>query len=79
MVYDLVGITPTPINTDDILLIEPCLPPRNGDLILLCLGYPNDKRGIIARLFVDMTGKHSVQDTKQTPSPFQRGQRFVAW
>lgn len=73
MVYQLTGITQTPISAGDILIVEPCIPPRNGDLVLLCLGYPNNKRGIIVRLFVDMQNVMSVQRNSNPPEILPAG------
>lgn len=69
ILYDLVGITNSPICTGDVLLVEPKIPPRNGDLVLLCLGYPDNKRGIIARLYVDMMDNQSVQSDHNPAQP----------
>lgn len=69
ILYDLVGITNSPICTGDVLLVEPKIPPRNGDLVLLCLGYPDNKRGVIARLYVDMMDNYSVQSDHNPAQP----------
>lgn len=70
MTYDLIGVAPTTIHTNDILIIEPCLPPNHGDLVLLRLEHSNaKKRGTIARLFTDVHGNYFIQDSKNEPQP----------
>lgn len=73
VIYDLVGITPTPTNAGDGILVEPCLPPRDGDLVLLCLGHPHTKRGVMVRLFIDLHGNYSISDGKEEPQSIPKG------
>lgn len=73
MVYPITGITATPINAGDVLIFEPQILPRNGDLVLLCLGYPDKMRGIVARLSVDIHGVMSVQHSDHAPEPLPKG------
>lgn len=66
---EIKGITPNPIQKNDILIIEPCIAPRDNDLVLLCLGYSSVKRGVIARLFVDLHGNRRVRCNQTIPMP----------
>lgn len=58
---DIVGVFDVPIAKNDILIVEPCIAPRDGDLVLLALNYPNVNRGIIARLFVSLSNERSIK------------------
>lgn len=58
---DIVGVFDVPITKNDILIVEPCIAPRDGDLVLLALNYPNVNRGIIARLFVSLSNERSIK------------------
>lgn len=68
---EIKGITPSTIQKNDILIVEPCIAPRDYDLVLLCLNYSGIKRGVIARLFVDLHGNRSVRydDSPAIPMP----------
>lgn len=55
------GVFDVPIAKNDILIVEPCIAPRDGDLVLLALNYPNVNRGIIARLFVSLSNERSIK------------------
>lgn len=67
------GVTDTPLIQNDILIIEPLIPPRNQDVVLICLNYqqPN-QRGIIARLSMDLHDnvmiKYSEADAEPLPA-----------
>ena len=51
---DIIGVTPSVLLSGDILLVEPCMPPSNGNLVLICLEYgTNKQRGMIARFIID--------------------------
>lgn len=65
---DITGITPSTINRGDILIVEPCIAPRDRDLVLLCLDYGRTNRGVIARLFVDLAGNRTVQHNDNSPT-----------
>lgn len=64
-------ITPSPIHKNDILITEPAIMPRNGDLVLACLEHDTNKRGIIARLKIDIDGTYKIKydDTEPVPMP----------
>lgn len=55
------GVTPSILLRDDILLIEPCIRPRSGDLVLVCLEYETYNRGLIARLQIGFGGKPMIK------------------
>ncbi|ULJ68157.1 helix-turn-helix domain-containing protein [Wielerella bovis] len=62
----LIGIAPAPIIQNDILIIEPRIPPRNQDLVLVCLDYQQPmQRGMFARLFVDLRGEITIKYSEQ--------------
>lgn len=68
----LSGISPTPILQNDILVIEPRIPPRNQDLVLICLDYQQPmQRGMIARLTIgtdrSLFIKHSDEPAEPLP------------
>lgn len=68
----LSGISPTPIVQNDILVIEPRIPPRNQDLVLVCLDYQQPmQRGMIARLTIGTNRslfiKHSDEPAEPLP------------
>lgn len=58
---ELHGIALSTIRKNDILIIEPCIAPRNDDLVLLCVDYGGTNRGVIARLGVDLMGNQTVK------------------
>lgn len=64
-------ITPSPIQKNDILITEPAIMPRNGDLVLVCLEHDTNKRGIIARLKIDIDGTYKMKydDTEPVAMP----------
>lgn len=55
------GVTPSIMLRDDIVLIEPCIRPRSGDLVLVCLEYNTYNRGLIARLQIGFDGKPMIK------------------
>lgn len=55
------GVTPSILLRDDILLVEPCIRPRSGDLVLVCLEYNTYNRGLIARLQIGFDGKPMIK------------------
>lgn len=67
------GVTPTPINADDILVIEPCLRPRNGDLVLVRLA---DKRGVVARLSIDIHSNQSIKYSTAKAEPMPKNAKI---
>lgn len=71
--YELDWVKPTPVHAGEILVIEPCMPPRSGDLVLVCLGYPNNQRGIVARLHADINNQYSIQYDENKPVPMPTG------
>lgn len=50
------------IKQNDIVVIEPKIPPRDNDLVLVCLDYqqPN-QRGLLARLHIDLHNTSTIQ------------------
>lgn len=69
---DIGGITPSLIRRNDILIIEPCIAPRDGDLVLLCLDYGGANRGVIVRLSVDLMGNRTVKRDDNPPEPMPK-------
>lgn len=66
---DIVGVFDTPIAKNDILIVEPCIASRDGDLILLALNYPKANRGIIARILVSLSNDHSIKYSNSPAEP----------
>lgn len=61
------------IKQGDILIIEPQIPPRDGDLILLCLQNTGYTRGIICRLTIDINGQRYVRYSAAEAIPMPAG------
>lgn len=66
---DIVGLMPSIIERGDILIVEPLMPPRDNDLVLVCLDYDTLNRGIIAQLFVDLQGNKIIKYQDSPPEP----------
>lgn len=58
---------------NDIVIIEPALPPRHNDLVLMCFDYHGQKRGLLARYFVGITGHGTIQHNDEPPEPMPTG------
>lgn len=67
--YDIQGITPSTLLQNDILIIEPCIRPRDNDLVLVCLDYDGANRGIIARLHIGLDNKPMIKHNELAPVP----------
>ena len=67
---EISGITSCPLFQNDILIVEPLIPPRDKDLVLVCLAFRlPEQRGILARLFIDIQGSKSIQLNESTIVP----------
>lgn len=64
---DLSGIGEV-LRQDDTLIFEPAMPPRNGDVVLICLDYGGANRGIVARLGVDLMGNNTIKYDDNPPT-----------
>ena len=58
---------------NDILIIEPKIKPRNNDFVLICLDYKGSRRGIIARLLLDLENNRTIQYNESPPAPMPLG------
>lgn len=58
---------------NDILIIEPKIKPRNNDFVLICLDYKGSRRGIIARLLLDLENNRTIQYNEFPPAPMPLG------
>lgn len=67
--YDIHGVLPTMIAKNDILIVEPCITPRDNDLVLICLDYLGLKRGLVARLSYDLTGHINIKYGEKEAEP----------
>lgn len=67
--YDIHGVLPTMIAKNDILIVEPCIAPRDNDLVLICLDYLGLKRGLVARLSYDLTGHINIKYGEKEAEP----------
>lgn len=65
--HNIHGITPSTLLQNDILIIEPCVRPRDNDLVLVCLDYNGAKRGIIARLHIGLDNKPMIKHNELDP------------
>lgn len=72
--YDIQGITPSALLQNDILIIEPCIRPRDNDLVLVCLNFGKPtQRGMVGRLLMGISGKPMLQYNEFEPEPMPVG------
>lgn len=61
------------IRASDILLVEPQMPPRNNDLIFLCLNNTGYWRGLICRLKIEIDGSRQIRHNGDSFIPMPEG------
>ncbi len=61
------------IQTGDILIVEPKIPPRDGDLILLCLNNTGYWRGMVCRLKINIDGSRAINHDGSGFIPMPQG------
>ena len=57
------------IKRGDILIVEPHIPPRDKDLVLICIDNTGYLRGMVGRLSVSLTGSISITLDGSVPVP----------
>ena len=68
-------ITAERISKNDILIIEPKIEPRHGDLILVGLNYnnPSRRRGLVARCDFDLSNNIKIKYSNEPPADLPEG------
>lgn len=61
------------IQAGDTLIVEPQIPPRDGDLILLCLNNTGYWRGMICRLKINIDGSRTINHDGSGFIPMPQG------
>lgn len=69
----LIDFSKDRITAGDILIVEPKIPPRDGDLILLCLNNTGYWRGMICRLSISIDGKRMIKHSAREPILIPKG------
>lgn len=67
-----IHINDTVILKNDILIVEPYIPPQAGDLVLLALDHPTINRGLVARLILDISSKYFIEYNEKDPVPIPK-------
>lgn len=67
-----IHINDTVILKNDILIVEPHIPPQAGDLVLLALDHPTINRGLVARLVLDISSKFFIEYNEKDPVPIPK-------